>query len=291
MRVRILTIFPELFGPFLEASLVGRARAEGLLEVEALDLRQFTEDPHRSVDDEPYGGGGGMVMTAPPWIKAVRELEASDAEEGGSDPPDRRPPDRRPPDRRPPDRRAWRVLLSPQGERLGEPKVRELAARGDLILLCGRYEGLDERVALSVVDEEVSIGDYVISGGELAAMVLIEAMSRQVPGVVGLADSVENDSFRRELLDHPHYTRPRLVEGLGVPEVLLSGNHARIAAWRRRQSLKATLLKRPDLLARAELDEEQRRTVAELAEETGAALPPASASPSPRRACNARSTS
>jgi len=241
MRVRILTIFPELFGPFLEASLIGRARTEGLMDVEALDLRDYTDDPHRSVDDEPYGGGGGMVMTAPPWIRAIRELGA--------------------------ERPAWRVLLSPQGERLDEAKVRELAARRDLILLCGRYEGIDERVRESVVDEEVSIGDYVISGGELAAMVLVEAMSRQVPGVVGLADSVENDSFRRVLLDHPHYTRPRLVEGLGVPEVLLSGDHARIAAWRRRQSLRATLVKRPDLLPLAELDDEDRRSLAELAEE------------------------
>jgi tRNA (guanine37-N1)-methyltransferase len=226
MRVRVLTIFPELFEPFLSTSLIGRAREKGLLDVRVFDLRGYTEDRHRSVDDEPYGGGGGMVMTAPPWIRAVRAVA-----EGGT---------------------PWRVLLSPQGARLDEAKVRELAARAGgegLVLLCGRYEGIDERVRETVVDEEVSIGDYVLSGGELPAMVLIEALSRQVPGVVGLADSVANDSFRAGLLDHPHYTRPPVVEGLGVPEVLMSGDHAAIRRWREREALRATAAKRPDLLA------------------------------------------
>ncbi len=240
MRVDVLTIFPELFAPFLAASLIGKAREKGLLEVRVHDLREFTEDRHRSVDDEPYGGGGGMVMMAPPWIRAVRAVS-----EG---------------------RRPWRVLLSPQGARLDDAKVRELAGRAaegeDLVLLCGRYEGIDERVLKTVVDEEVSIGDYVLSGGELPAMVLIEALSRQVPGVVGLADSVANDSFRAGLLDHPHYTRPPVVEGLAVPEVLTSGDHAAIRRWREREALKATLAKRPDLLERPEvagaLSREQR---------------------------------
>jgi tRNA (guanine37-N1)-methyltransferase len=225
MRVQVLTIFPELFGPFLATSLVGRAIEKGLLDVQVYDLRSFTEDRHRSVDDEPYGGGGGMVMTAPPWIRAVRALSGGTGEQ-----------------------HPWRVLLSPQGARLDDAKVRELAARGDLLLLCGRYEGIDERVRLTVVDEEVSIGDYVLSGGELAAMVLIEAMSRQVPGVVQQAGSVEQDSFRGGLLDHPHYTRPPVVEGLAVPEVLLSGDHAAIRRWRETEALKATREKRPDLL-------------------------------------------
>jgi tRNA (guanine37-N1)-methyltransferase len=226
MRVQVLTIFPELFEPFLSTSLIGKAREKGLLEVRVHDLRGFTEDRHRSVDDEPYGGGGGMVMTAPPWIRAVRAVGGEMAE----------------------GERPWRVLLSPQGARLDEAKVRELAARERLILLCGRYEGIDERVRETVVDEEVSIGDYVLSGGELPAMVLIEALSRQVPGVVGLADSVANDSFRAGLLDHPHYTRPPVVEGLAVPAVLTSGDHAAIQRWRRSEALRATREKRPDLL-------------------------------------------
>ena len=242
MRVQVLTIFPELFAPFLSTSLVGRAIEKGILEVGVHDLRDWTEDRHRSVDDEPYGGGGGMVMTAPPWLRAVRGLS------GGQSP--------------------WRVLMSPQGARLDDAKVRDLAGRGDLILLCGRYEGIDERVRATVVDEEVSIGDYVLSGGELPALVLIEALSRQIPGVVQLADSVEQDSFRNGLLDHPHYTRPPVVEELGVPEVLLSGNHAAIRRWRDLEALRATREKRPDLLERAEvrarLTKEQARALEEM---------------------------
>ncbi len=245
MHIVILTIFPELFTPFLVTSLVGRAIAEGRLRVEVVDLRGFTLDRHRSTDDEPYGGGGGMVMTAPPWLRAVRTLTAEHP--------------------------AHRVLLSPQGQRLDEAGVRSLAAQSRLLLLCGRYEGIDERVRLTVVDEEVSIGDYVLAGGELPAMVLIEALSRQIPGVVGLADSVEQDSFRHGLLDYPHYTRPRAVEGLEVPEVLLSGNHREIVAWRREQSLRATLLKRPDLLRQAPLSEGDRRILARWASELGLA--------------------
>ena len=172
-------------------------------------------------------------MTAPVWLRAVREVAA------GSTP--------------------WRILLSPQGRRLDDAKVRELAGRGDLLLMCGRYEGIDERVRDLVVDEEISIGDYVLSGGELPAMVLIEALSREVPGVVQLPGSVERDSFRSGLLDYPHYTRPPEVEGLAVPEVLLSGDHAAIERWRLRSALAATLAKRPDLLASAELDPAARR--------------------------------
>ena len=257
MRVQVLTIFPELFAPFLRTRLVGRAIEKGILEVGVHDLRDWTEDRHRSVDDEPYGGGGGMVMTAPPWLRAVRALsgEALSGEASGETPT----------------RRPWRILLSPQGARLDDARVRELAGRGELILLCGRYEGIDERVRATVVDEEVSIGDYVLSGGELPALVLIEALSRQIPGVVQLADSVEQDSFRNGLLDHPHYTRPPVIEGLAVPEVLLSGNHAAIRRWRDLEALRATREKRPDLLerpeVRARLTKEQARALEEMGAE------------------------
>ncbi len=238
MRIQVLTIFPELFAPFLSTSLIGKALGKGLLDIRVFDLRLYTDDRHRSVDDEPYGGGGGMVMTAPPWIRAVRTVS-----EGAT---------------------PWRVLLSPQGRRLDEAKVRELSGRGDLVFLCGRYEGIDERVRELVVDEELSIGDYVLSGGELPAMVLIEAISRQIPGVVQLFGSVENDSFRSGLLDFPHYTRPPVFEGREVPEVLLSGNHAAILRWRKRMALRATWAKRRDLLAGARLSPEQERELAAL---------------------------
>ena len=247
MRIEVLTIFPELFGPFLETSLIGRAVEAGILDVGVHDLRDFTVDRHRVVDDEPYGGGGGMVMKAEPWIAAVRAV---------AEPGDRR------------------ILLSPQGTPLTDAKAVELAGAAGLVLLCGRYEGLDERVRDSVVDEELSIGDYVLSGGEVAALAVIEAVARHVPGVVGLRDSVENDSFRRGLLDFPHYTRPRKVEELEVPEVLLSGDHAAIERWRRRRALLNTLNKRPDLLRSAELTEaeaaelETLRSLAKVEEES-----------------------
>ena len=236
MRIQVVTIFPELFTTWLQTSLMGRACASGKLQVEVHDLRPFTEDSHRSVDDEPYGGGAGMVMTAQPWLSAVRHLAGA----------------------------SRRILMSPQGKRLDDPKVRELASGDDLLLMCGRYEGIDERVRELVVDEELSIGDFVLSGGELPAMVTIEAISRYLPGVVGRASSVVEDSFHSGVLDYPHYTRPAEVEGLAVPEVLLSGNHAKIESWRRRQSLRATWYKRPDLLPVATLTDEQRAELSVL---------------------------
>ncbi|MDH3744565.1 MAG: tRNA (guanosine(37)-N1)-methyltransferase TrmD [Acidobacteriota bacterium] len=229
MRIVIVTIFPELFVPFLETSLLGRAIQKKLMEVDVRQLRDFTDDAHRVVDDEPYGGGGGMVMKAEPWIRAVRELSVPG--------------------------KTRRVMLSPRGRRLDDAKIRELASRPELLLLCGRYEGIDERVRKTVVDEEISIGDYVLSGGEVAAMVLTEAVSRQIPAVIGDPASVENESFRNGLLDYPQYTRPAVVEGLEVPEVLLSGHHAEIARWRKGQALRATREKRPDLLAGSAAEE------------------------------------
>jgi len=242
MRIQVVTIFPELFEPFLTTSLLGRAIVERSLEVTVHDLRIFAEDRHSTVDDEPYGGGGGMVMKVEPWLRAVRELGR--------------------------DSNPHRILLSPQGVRLTDGKAQELARQDHLILLCGRYEGIDERVRHTVVDEELSIGDYVLSGGELPAMVLIEALSRQIPGVVGRPDSVENDSFRDGLLDYPHYTRPQEFEGLQVPEVLLSGDHEAIRLWRVRQALLATLEKRPEMLDRAGLSREQKRELRQLLAES-----------------------
>ena len=238
MRIQVITIFPDLFESFLTTSLMGRAIEQGSLSITVHNLRDFSADRHQTVDDEPYGGGGGMVMQAPPWIKAVTEV----AGETGP----------------------HRVLLSPQGARLSDAKVCELATRKELLLLCGRYEGVDERVRQTVVDEEISIGDYVLSGGELPAMVVIEALSRQIPGVVGRPESVDQDSFRHGLLDFPHYTRPRNVDGLKVPEVLLSGDHEAIRIWRLRQSLLATLEKRPELLDNAELTAEQKKLLDEI---------------------------
>lgn len=246
MRITVITIFPELFSDFLRTSLLGRAIAGGGLEIRVADLRDYTSDPHRVVDDQPYGGGAGMVMMVEPWVRAVEALT------GG--------------------RSVHRVLLSPQGSRLDDHHVRRLAEHEELLLLCGRYEGVDHRVREAVVDEELSLGDFVLSGGEVAAMAVIEAVSRQIPGVVGDPLSVENDSFRDGLLDYPHYTRPRRAAGLEVPEVLLSGDHAAIARWRRKESIRSTLLRRPDLLERLELGSEDRELLAEVrAEEEGRA--------------------
>ncbi|MFQ5528445.1 MAG: tRNA (guanosine(37)-N1)-methyltransferase TrmD [Thermoanaerobaculia bacterium] len=244
MRVSVITIFPELFSSFVKTSLVGRAVAAGELDIEVVDLRDYTTDAHRVVDDEPYGGGAGMVMKAEPWIRAVRAVTG--------------------------ERDCHRVLLSPRGRPLNDARVRRLARQPELVLLCGRYEDLDDRVRTTVVDEELSLGDFVLSGGEVAAMAVIEAVSRQVPGVVGDPSSVENDSFRDGILDHPHYTRPREVEGLGVPAVLLSGDHVAIARWRRKEALRNTLRSRPDLLESAVLSEEDRTLLAEVRGEDGA---------------------
>ena len=225
MQFEILTIFPGYFSSPLAESLLGKAIAAGLVQVKVTDLREFAPDKHHKTDDEAYGGGPGMVMLAPVVAAAV---EARRGEP-----------------------RAWTVLLTPDGRRLDHEKVGELARRQRLLLCCGRYEGMDERVReLGLFDEEISLGDFVLPGGELAALAVVEAVSRLVPGVVGKAESVEAESFARDRLDYPHYTRPREFRGLAVPEVLLSGDHAKIARWRRARALERTRQRRPDLLQR-----------------------------------------
>ena len=221
MRIDVITIFPDLLEGPLAASLLGKAVAADLLDVRVHDLRSFTTDRHRTVDDEAFGGGPGMVLKPEPVFAAVESLD----------------PDR------------GRVLaMSPAGRRLDQPLVRALAAEPHLTIICGRYEGFDERIIEGVPAEEVSIGDYVLSGGELPALVLIEAVTRLVPGVIGDDASHERDSFSEPaLLDHPHYTRPAEFRGMEVPEVLRSGDHARIEAWRREAAIEKTRRNRPDL--------------------------------------------
>lgn len=239
MRVDIVTIFPEAFAA-LDLSIVGRARQRGLLDVRIHNLRDFTADRHRQVDDVPYGGGPGMVMKPEPFVAAVESIRR----DAGIDP---------------------RVLLpSPQGRRLDQALVRELSLERHLIILCGHYEGIDERVRDAVEAEEISIGDFIVSGGELPAMVITDAVARLVPGVVGDADSVAQDSFSEGLLDYPHYTRPPVYRGLGVPQVLLSGHHEAVRLWRRKEQLRRTLQRRPELLKREALSEEDRRLLEEL---------------------------
>lgn len=235
MKIDIVTIFPEAFAP-LEVSVIGRARERGLLEVRVWDLRDFTTDRHRQVDDAPYGGGAGMVMKAEPFFAAVEAIRAA---RPGTTP--------------------RVVLTSPQGRPLTHTVAQELAGEEHLVILCGHYEGIDERVREGLATDEISIGDYVLTGGELAAMVIVEAAARFVPGVIGDAASVEADSFAEGLLDYPHYTRPPEFRGMRVPAVLLSGHHEAIRRWRRAQRLRRTRDRRPDLLDAETLGEEDRR--------------------------------
>jgi tRNA (guanine37-N1)-methyltransferase len=239
MRFDIVTVFPQMIAAGLAEGVVHRGIEGGVLKVSVHDLRDFTDDRHRSVDDAPYGGGPGMVMKVEPFVKAVEAIERDAG----------RP-------------RAV-VLLSPQGRPFVDADARRLASVGHVALLCGRYEGIDERVSELVATEELSIGDYVLSGGELAALVIVDAVGRYVPGVVGDAASVAADSFSRGLLDYPHYTRPAEFRGHAVPDVLLSGHHAQVDEWRRRQALTRTLDRRPELVERARLDASERGWLAE----------------------------
>ncbi len=222
MIIDILTLFPELFPGPLSAGVTGRGLATGLVTLRVHNLRDYTHDRHRQVDDVPYGGGAGMVLKPEPIFEAVRAR-------AGKGPV---------------------ILLTPQGELLNQGLVRELAGHDDLYLICGRYEGVDERVATDLVDKEISIGDYVLTGGELPAMVVIDAVSRLVGGVLGSEESPKDESFDQHLLEYPHYTRPADFEGHAVPEVLRSGHHAEIERWRRAQAAERTRRRRPDLLDR-----------------------------------------
>jgi tRNA (guanine37-N1)-methyltransferase len=245
LSFEVLTLFPGIMSGPLNESILKRAQEKGLLTVRLWNIRDFTEDKHRTADDSPYGGEAGMVMKPEPVFRAVEAVKAAE-----------------------PDGAVLTVLLSPQGKRFDHREAERLSReRRRIILLCGHYEAIDERVRVSLVDEELSIGEYVLTGGELAALVVIDAVARLVPGVLGDEESAYRDSFGDGLLDHPHYTRPAEFRGMRVPEVLLSGNHDAIWKWRRRESLRATLLKRPDLLETAGLTQEDRRTIEELKRE------------------------
>ena len=249
MRIDVITIFPEYFPAALDAGMLRIARERGVLDVRVLNLRDFTEDRHRSTDDAPFGGGAGMVMLADPLFRAVESVAPGLAQGERVDP------------------QARVLLLTPQGAPLDQAAVRRLSGESHLVLLCGRYKGVDERVAEHLVDEEVSIGDFVLSGGEPAALCLLDAVARLQPGVLGDFDSAEGDSFQSGLLDCAYYTRPAEYRGHTVPDVLLSGDHGRIARFRREDALRRTWERRPDLLRRAELSEEDRRYLARLERE------------------------
>ncbi len=247
MRIDILTLFPEMFPCYLDASILSRAQEAGLLSIHLHDIRDYATDKHRVTDEPPYGGGGGMVLKPEPIFRAVEALQEDAPADAGEELPV--------------------VLLTPQGRLLTQKVVQELAQRPRLVLLCGRYEGVDDRVREHLVTDEISIGDYVLTGGELAAMVVVDAVARLIPGVLGAEDAAHEDSHATGLLEGPHYTRPATFRGWSVPEVLRSGHAANIAQWRRQQALRRTWQRRPELLLSAELSEEEKRFLATLAEE------------------------
>ncbi len=243
MRVDVITLFPEFVAGVGQYGVTGRAVENGLLHLVTWNPRDDAADRHRTVDDRAYGGGPGMVMKVEPLRTTLRRARDAVADEAGV------------------------IYLSPQGRPLTQPLVESLATRSRLILLCGRYEGIDERLVAAEVDEEISVGDYVLSGGELPAMTVIDAIARLLPGALGHADSAQEDSFTDGLLDHPHYTRPDEIDGQRVPSVLLGGDHQAIARWRRKQALGRTWLRRPDLLKQVQLDDADRRLLDEFVAE------------------------
>ena len=240
MFIGIITLFPEMFKAITEFGVTGRAVKHNLLQVRCYNPRDFTHDKHKTVDDRPYGGGPGMLMMVQPLRDAIHSAKA-DAGEG-----------------------VKVIYLSPQGRKLEQAGVKELSLNSKMILVCGRYEGIDERLIQSEIDEEWSVGDYVLTGGELPAMTLIDAVARFIPGVLGKQESAQEDSFADGLLDCPHYTRPEVLDGLTVPPVLMSGNHAEICKWRLKQSLERTWLRRPELLESLALTDEQRKLLQQV---------------------------
>lgn len=239
MKIELLTIFPEMFDSFLNASIIGRAREAGLLDIHATDIRPYSQNKHKNTDDYPFGGGAGMLMLAQPIADAMKAVT--------------RPPFQ-----------GKRIYMSPRGVPLTQALAQQLSQEERLVILCGHYEGVDQRVLDKYIDMEISVGDYVLTGGETAAMVLIDCVSRLVPGVLGSAESAGDESFSNDgLLEYPQYTRPRVFEDMEVPEVLLNGDHKKISQWRREQALLATARVRPDLLAAASITPAERRWLSE----------------------------
>ncbi|MDO9120182.1 MAG: tRNA (guanosine(37)-N1)-methyltransferase TrmD [Anaerolineaceae bacterium] len=236
MRFDIFSLFPQVFQPYIDSSILQRARENQLIEVNLHNIRDWTTDKHHVTDDMPYGGGGGMVMKAPPIFEAVESVLGA-------------PPI------------CPLILMTPQGRPFSTAIAKELSALPHIAILCGRYEGIDERVREHLVTDQISVGDYVLTGGELPAMIIIDAVSRFLPGVLGDPTGAEDDSFSNGLLEYPHYTRPEIFRGWGVPPELLSGNHAEIARWRREQSIRRTLKHRPDLLENAPLTDKERKII------------------------------
>jgi tRNA (guanine37-N1)-methyltransferase len=240
MLIELLTLFPEFFVTPLSQSMLSRAQSQGAVEIRILNLRDFTTDRHRVVDDRPFGGGPGMVLKIEPLVRAIREARQKNPE-------------------------VRVILLSPRGFLFTQDKARELAARRHLLLICGHYEGVDDRLHF-YIDEELSIGDYILTGGEIPALAVVDAVTRLLPGVLGGEGAVEDESFQTGLLEYPHYTRPRDFEGVEVPEILRSGDHQRIARWRRQEALRRTAQQRPDLLEKAVLDDQDREFLATLSD-------------------------
>ena len=243
MNIDVLTLFPVMFEPIMSASMMWKARDRGLLDFRVHDIRDYALDKHRQVDDAPYGGGGGMILKPDVLVRAIESIRPT------ADTPV--------------------VLMSPQGRLLTHRVAQELSRRPHLVLVCGHYEGVDERVRNLAISDEISIGDYVLTGGELAALVVIDAAVRLIPGVLGAEDAQERDSHAQGLLEGPHYTRPAEFRGLGVPDVLTSGHHAEVERWRRQQALKRTWRQRPDLLAQADLSDDDKAYLAQLMDEAG----------------------